>query len=92
MVEKARVRVFVDFWNFQIQWNQCHTRLGAKNLIQIPWKDVLPTVLTSEAAKGQPAKFAGIHVYASVDKNRRTRTLAAGCITGLPALPDTLLR
>ncbi len=32
---------------------------------------MLPNVLTTEAAKGQPAKFAGAHVYASIDPSSK---------------------
>jgi len=66
MPEKLRVRLFVDFWNFQICWNECHARSGAAEVVPIPWKE-LPLVLTTEAAKDQPAKFTGARVYASVD-------------------------
>jgi hypothetical protein len=69
MPGKQRVRLFIDFWNFQISWNEYHRQLGVTEVIGIPWKDVLPTVLIAEVAKGQPAKFAGGHVYASVDPN-----------------------
>lgn len=69
MPDLIRARVFVDFRNFQIGWNDCHHRLGATEIISIPWKDVLPAVLIAEAAKGQPAKFAGAHIYASFDPN-----------------------
>jgi uncharacterized LabA/DUF88 family protein len=66
MAEKVRVRIFVDFWNFQINWNDYHVKNGSATLVPIPWKE-LPAVLVAEAAKGQAAKFAGIHVYASVN-------------------------
>jgi len=68
MVERTRVRIFVDFWNFQINWNDFHTKNGATTPVPIPWKD-LPAYLVAEAVKGQVAKFAGIHVYASVNSN-----------------------
>ena len=69
----ARVRLFVDFWNFQICWMEFHKNTGT-GAVQIPWKD-LPSVLTAEVSKGQPAKFTGAHVYASINaasqKDRR---------------------
>ncbi len=65
MADKTRVRMFVDFWNFQINWNDYHQKAGSGRP-EIPWKD-LSSILTAEAVKGQPAKFAGAHVYASVD-------------------------
>jgi uncharacterized LabA/DUF88 family protein len=68
MAERVRVRIFVDFWNFQINWNDYHTRNGATAPVPIPWKE-LPPLLAAEAAKGQLAKFAGIHVYASVNSS-----------------------
>lgn len=66
MASNMRVRLFVDFWNFQIGWNECQARLGATNVVPIPWK-IMPAVLTAEVAQGQPSKYAGAHVYASVD-------------------------
>lgn len=68
MAERVRVRIFIDFWNFQINWNDYHARNGATAPVPIPWKE-LPAFLAAEAAKGQLAKFAGIHVYASVNSN-----------------------
>jgi hypothetical protein len=66
MSEKTRVRIFVDFWNLQIQWNELHAKLGAKDRVPIPWKD-LPQILCTEVSKGQPIKFTGVAVYASIN-------------------------
>jgi uncharacterized LabA/DUF88 family protein len=63
---KIRVRVFIDFWNFQLRWNAVNNPKPNEPLVSIPWKE-LPQILTTEAAKGQAAKFAGVHVYASVN-------------------------
>jgi hypothetical protein len=68
MPETLRVRIFVDFWNMQLQWNDLHQRLGAKERVPIPWKD-MPQVLCAEAGKGNPVKFTGAAVYASIDPN-----------------------
>lgn len=67
MPENVRVRIFIDIWNLQIEWNKCHSKSGAAGLVQIPWKD-LPQILTAEAASGQPVKYAGCQVYASIDE------------------------
>ena len=67
-VEKTRVRLFIDFWNFQLNWNEFHSRTGATAVVQIPWKE-LPSILTAEVSKGQPVRFTGAHVYASVDQS-----------------------
>jgi uncharacterized LabA/DUF88 family protein len=84
--DNARVRIFIDFWNFQLQWNNCHSRLGTTGIVQIPWKD-LPAILTAEAAKGQPAKFAGAHVYASVDPdNKNDKNLSRWLHHGLASI------
>lgn len=42
MAQTARVRIFVDFWNFQLGWNELHKATG---LIQIPWKDLHTSML-----------------------------------------------
>ena len=69
MAEKIRVRVFVDFWNFQLGWNRFHS--GIDPLPRIPWKDTLVETLVREAIKDGPGKFAGINVYASIDPKSR---------------------
>jgi len=61
---RLRVRVFIDFWNFQLGWNDANR---GHNEVPIPWRD-LPQILTTEATKGQSAKFGGAHVYASVNE------------------------
>jgi len=67
MAEKAnRVRMFVDFWNFQLNWNEYFLSTATGKVIYIPWRH-LPGVLISELSKGESAKFAGAHVYASID-------------------------
>ena len=41
MAEQARrVRIFVDFWNFQINWNVYQGKIGATvtSPVPIPWK------------------------------------------------------
>ena len=69
MADKAlRVRLFIDFWNLQLNWNEFHAKAGATVPIPIPWKD-LPGILTAEVAKGQTVRFTGAHVYASVDNS-----------------------
>lgn len=73
MVEKTRVRVFIDFWNFQLNWNEFHSRTGATALVPIPWKE-LPSILTAEVSKGQPVRFTGAHLYASVDQSNSKET------------------
>ena len=64
---RARVRLFIDFWNFQLNWNSYHAKVGS-GMIPIPWKE-LPHILTAEVSGGQPARFTGAHVYASVDQS-----------------------
>ncbi len=76
MAERVRVRIFVDFWNLQINWNDYHAKSGANAPGPIPLTE-LPALLVAEVAKGEPAKFAGIHVYASVNSNsEKDRKLA----------------
>ena len=60
-----KCRVFVDFWNFQIGWNDwCVKQIG--NRKQIPWP-TLPTELIRHGYPKQDVRFCGIHVYASVN-------------------------
>lgn len=70
----SRVRIFVDFWNFQLAWND-HVHPDAtstRNHVRIAW-DKLATTLLSELptvlglAAGQGLSFKGVNVYASVN-------------------------
>lgn len=88
VAERTRVRMFVDFWNFQIGWNQIYQHSETGGIVPIPWKDVLPSLLIAEAAKGQAAKFSGAHVYASVDPNNpKERGLRSWLHHGLKSFP-----
>jgi uncharacterized LabA/DUF88 family protein len=64
---QTRVRIFVDFWNFQLAWNRVHDRSRPK----IPWEDVLPNALIAKVAPGD-AVYVGTHVYASIDKESQS--------------------
>lgn len=87
MTVNNRVRIFIDFWNLQIQWNKHHSKQGTTGLVQIPWKD-LPQLLTSEATSRQPAKYAGCRVYASIDEEGGKDTgLSVWLRHGLAAMP-----
>lgn len=61
-----RVKIFIDFWNFQLSWNEYHKKIGETGIVRIPWKIELPKVLTN--LLGKDAEYAGTHVYASVNK------------------------
>jgi hypothetical protein len=67
------VRVFVDFWNFQLCWNDAHPFDKSKGEVptRIDWKG-MPSVLMNElpTALGGIAdtlQFKGVNVYASVN-------------------------
>jgi len=36
-----RVKIFIDFWNFQLSWNEYHQRKGAKGSCFIRRSDAL---------------------------------------------------
>ena len=59
----TRVKIYVDFWNLQITWNEFHARRGAREPVRIPWEDRFPQVLVQQVAPD--AVYAGTHVYAS---------------------------
>lgn len=69
MANRERVRIFIDFWNFQISWNQFHEKRGnPKEDSRISWETVLPKVLVARANPG--GLYSGTHVYASTDPDR----------------------
>lgn len=68
----ANVKIFVDFWNFQLAWN-AHVKPDEgsdKSYVRIEWKD-LPSVLLAElpsvlGPSTPTLNFKGATVYASV--------------------------
>lgn len=63
----AKVKIFIDFWNFQLAWNDYHAKLGARN-IKIPWEKILPHVLLKKV--GNDCSYVGTHVYASINPKK----------------------
>ena len=57
-----RVKIFIDFWNFQLAWNTFH---GKEPVVRIPWSPRLYEVLVTSL--GDTAIYAGTHVFASFD-------------------------
>lgn len=63
---EARIRIFIDFWNFQLAWND-YQRAGGRDpkTARIPWEEALPKVLVERVdPKGL---YVGTHVYASIN-------------------------
>lgn len=60
-----RVRIFIDFWNLQLGWNEFHS----PDRPRIPWDAGLTHALVGHAAAD--AIYSGCHVYASFDPQTR---------------------
>jgi hypothetical protein len=65
----TRVKLFVDFWNFQLHWNDEVGRTPKGDPIKIPWDRVFPDVVVKAVGKkrAEAVSYAGTHVYASTD-------------------------
>jgi hypothetical protein len=70
------VRIFVDFWNFQLCWNDAFhfDKSKGETPTKIDWKALpgvlmneLPTAFGGTTAVKDPINFKGINVYASVN-------------------------
>lgn len=73
------VRIFIDFWNFQLCWNDAHPFDKAKGEgpTKIDWKS-LPSVLMNELPQAlggikEGLQFKGVNVYASVNPDPRSK-------------------
>lgn len=68
-----KVKIFIDFWNLQLSWNEYHKKIGATGTVIIPWERTLPQALLKKI--GSDVEYAGTHVYASINprsqKDRR---------------------
>lgn len=67
VIKPLRVRVFVDFWNFQLSLR------GAQDGFKTDWNPI-GQLLTREAAAlidpTNPSLFEGMHVYGSYDRDK----------------------
>jgi uncharacterized LabA/DUF88 family protein len=60
-----RARIFVDYWNFQLNWNE-RANEERCDWLALPWTLVRATERT---AKASSLVYEGTHIYASVDPN-----------------------
>jgi uncharacterized LabA/DUF88 family protein len=71
-----KVKIFIDFWNLQLSWNEYHRKLGTADPVRIPWETKLPQTLLNKVDK--KAEYVGTHVYASINprspKDRKLRS------------------
>ena len=58
-----KVKIFIDFWNLQLSWNQYHGMEGGP--VKIPWEKI-PEVLLNKVGENY-SEYAGTHVYASIN-------------------------
>ncbi len=69
----SNVKVFVDFWNFQLSWRAIMSPPGTTPPLRIDWKG-LPQTLISElppiVGTGTILSYKGTQVYASVNPNK----------------------
>ena len=81
-----RVRIFIDFWNFQLSWNQYHARKKTKpNPCKIPWDEALPNALVRQV--DPLAKYVGTHVYASINPQGSADRGLAGFLNIMDGFP-----
>jgi len=80
-----RVRIFIDFWNLQLGWNEFHRNPVPP--IKIPWRETLPDILIAEVAKGEPAAYAGTYVYASIDPSSKKDKALKGFLRIMDGFP-----
>lgn len=66
-----RIRIFIDFWNFQLSWNEYHRKMDPPRVspVPIPWEEILPKTLVGRA--NQKGLYVGTYVYASLDPNSK---------------------
>jgi len=87
-----RIILFVDFWNFQLSWNDYWKEAGEKERIRIPWRDVFPQVVINSI--DNTAHNGGTHVYASVDvkkeSSKKLRNFLNNVMSGFPGYAVTI--
>ncbi len=81
-----RVRIFVDFWNFVLAWNEFQRAQGRDpNQARIPWRDLLPAAVVGRV--NPQARYVGTHVYASVDPQAQADRKLSGFLHAMDGFP-----
>ncbi len=60
-----RTRIFVDYWNFQLNWNE-RAQDARCDWLALPWALIRAT---EKVARLTELSYEGTHIYASVDPN-----------------------
>jgi len=80
-----KARIYIDFWNLQLNWNAVAKKMGHTDRVNIPWKDI-PAIIVPKL--GSNYRYMGTNVYCSVDansaKDRGLRTWLNNYMSGLP--------
>ena len=80
-----KARIYIDFWNLQLNWNVAVRKLGHTDRVNIPWKGI-PSIVVPKLGAGY--RYMGTNVYCSVDlnseKDRGLRTWLNNYLNGLP--------
>lgn len=80
-----KARIYIDFWNLQLNWNDAVRKMGYKENVNIPWKDI-PSLVIPKLGAGY--KYMGTNVYCSVnpnsEKDRKLKGFLNNYMNGLP--------
>ncbi len=81
-----RIRIFVDFWNFQITWNAFQRNNGRDpNIARIPWDTSLTDAIVQRV--NPKGIYVGTHVYASIDPNSAPDRKLKGYLHAMDGFP-----
>jgi uncharacterized LabA/DUF88 family protein len=88
-----RIKIFIDFWNFQLSWNEYHARSGRTDRPPIPWHPKLVDVIVKHVGAGNGV-YAGTHVFVSIDPDSQKDRKLRGFLNVMDGFPgyDVLVK
>jgi len=92
-----RTKLFIDFWNFQLAWNELVGKSDDGKPISVPWENQLPKVLCEAVSRkhGEKVTYVGTHVFASIDPTKESdKKLRGFLVNGMRSFPgyDVLVK
>jgi uncharacterized LabA/DUF88 family protein len=80
-----KMRIYIDFWNLQLNWINAVRRLGYADNVSFPWKDI-SSIITPKLGAGY--KYVGANIYCSIDpqsvKDKKLKSWLTTYLSGLP--------
>jgi len=71
---QTKVRIFIDFWNFQLAWKAFHNVPAGGAPVKLPWEEALSKSLVSKVAPEMVSTSEHMSTPLSIPTIRMTKS------------------